>query len=573
MPIDCKEKILSNDYYDVIIDFPVWVLGDYSERQCHVSVENLYNIIYYPRTELGDPQVYFSSYRSVPKLYGLMQEGGGIGGFDPNSLIASGILQVQREPLALTGRGVVICVIDTGIDYTNAVFRNEDGTSRILAIWDQTIQTGEPPEGFLYGTEYTREEINRALQSEDPYSVVPSRDEIGHGSSLASVAAGSRLGGGLTFQGAAPDADIVVVKLKECKQYLRDFYMIPRMVPAYQENDIMLAVQYANNFTQPFRRPVVICLGMGTNSGDHNGSSSLCRYLNIVAVRRNQAVVVAGGNEGNAAHHFHGQLNNQGMGGANVRNVEVRVEPGADGFFLELWGNLPDIFNVSVRTPGGESIPPVRLGLQDSITYSFIYEKSRVTIAGYLVEPASGEELILLKVQDPTAGIWTFQVEAAGEIHNGEFNMWLPIKQFLSAPVYFLEASPYITLTEPSLTSSVIGVSTYDAANNSFYINSGRGFSRYGLVRPDFAAPGVNVSTINGRLSDSSLAAAITAGAVAQFMQWAVVERNNIVVESREVKNYFIRGASRSFDMTYPNREWGYGRLNMTGTFDALIGV
>lgn len=114
MPVDCKEKILSNDYYDVIIDFPVWVLGDYSERQCHVSVENLYNFIYYPRNELGDPQIYFSSYRSVPKLYGLMQEGIGTGGFDPNSLIASGIPQVQREPLALTGRGVVICVIDTG---------------------------------------------------------------------------------------------------------------------------------------------------------------------------------------------------------------------------------------------------------------------------------------------------------------------------------------------------------------------------------------------------------------------------------------------------------------------------
>ncbi len=573
MPVDCKEKILSNDYYDVIIDFPIWVLGDYAERQCHVSIENLYHFIYYPREDIGDSQIYFSSYRSVPKLYGLMQEGGGAGGFDPNSLIASGIPQVQREPLALTGRGVVVCIIDTGIDYTNPVFRNEDGTSRILAIWDQTIQTGTPPEGFLYGTEYRREDINRALQAEDPYSVVPSRDEIGHGTSLASVAAGSRLNGGLTFLGGAPEADIVVVKLKDCKQYLRDFYLLPQTVPAYQENDIMLGVQYADSFTEPFSRPVVICLGMGTNYGDHTGSSPLGRYLNAIAVRRNRAVVVAGGNEGNAAHHFQGRLNNQGTGGLNSRAVEVRVEQGAEGFFLELWGSLPDIFTVSVRTPGGETIPPVRLGLQDSLTYSFIYERSRVTIAGFLVEPASGEELILMKVQNPTPGIWTFQVEASGEIHNGEFNMWLPIRQFLSAPVYFLESSPYITLTEPSMASSVICVSTYDALNNSFYIESGRGFSRCGAIRPDFAAPGVDVSTVNGKRSESSMAAAITVGAVAQFMQWAVVEGNNIVVESREIKNYFIRGAARSFDMTYPNREWGYGRLNMVGTFDALIGV
>lgn len=573
MPTDCREKILSDRYYDAITDFPVSLLEEDVIDQCYADVDGLYNIIYFDREELRNAQAYFSSYRSVPKLYGLMQQGGGAGAFDPNSLIASGIAQVQREPLALTGTGVIICCIDTGIDYLDPVFRNEDGTSRILAIWDQTIQTGTPPAGFQYGTEYTREDINRALQSEDPYSVVPSRDEIGHGSAMASVAAGSRLNGGYTFQGAAPGADIVVVKLKECKPYLRGFYLVPQGVPAYQENDIMLGVQYADGFAEPFYRPVVICLGLGTNSGDHAGNSPLGRYLNAIAVRRSRAVVVAGGNEGNAAHHFQGQLNNQGTAGDNIRAVEIRAEQGAEGFVMELWGSLPDIFTMAVRTPGGETIPPVRLGIRESVTYSFIYEKSRVTVTGFLVEPASGEEVVIMRVQDPTPGIWTFQVGAVGEIHNGEFNMWLPVKQFLSAPVYFLESSPYITLTEPAMASSVISVSTYDAANGSFYIDSGRGFSRCGAIRPDFAAPGVDVSTVNGRGSDSSLAAALTAGAVAQFMQWAVVEQNNSVVESREIKNYFIRGASRSFDVAYPNREWGYGRLNMAGTFDALIGV
>lgn len=573
MPLDCREMILSNNYYDAITDYPVWALEGLQEDICHLNIDNLYNALYFERSLLRDVQDYFFSYRSVPKLFGLMQEGGGIGGFDPNSLIASGITQVQRAPLSLTGRGVVICFIDTGIDYTSPVFRREDGSSRILAIWDQTIQTGTPPQGFQYGTEYKNEDIDAALGSEDPYSIVPSRDEIGHGSSLASAAAGSQLNGGYGFQSAAPDADIVVVKLKECKPYLRDFFMVPRGVPAYQENDIMMAVQYANTFAEPLSRPVVICIGMGTNYGDHTGSGPLGRYLNAIAVKRSRAVVVAGGNEGNAAHHYSGRMDNLGGGGENVDPVEVRVDSGAEGFFLELWGSLPDVFTISVRTPGGETIPSVRLGLQDVVTYSFVYERTKVSIAGYIVEPASGEELIVLRVQDPTPGIWTFRVEAAGEIHNGEFNIWLPITQFLSAPVYFLESSPYITLTEPAMASSVIGVSTYDAANNSFYITSGRGYSRCGAVRPDFAAPGVNVSTVNGRESNSSLAAAITAGAVAQFMQWAVVERNNVIVESREIKNYFIRGASRSFDITYPNREWGYGRLNMVGTFDALIGV
>ena len=151
--------------------------------------------------------------------------------------------------------------------------------------------------------------------------------------------------------------------------------------------------------------------------------------------------------------------------------------------------------------------------------------------------------------------------------------MWLPITQFLSSETYFLEPDPYVTLTEPSMAIETIGVSTYNDQNNSFFIESGRGFSRTGQIRPDFAAPGVNVSTLSGRKNGSSLAAAITAGAVAQFMQWAAVERNSEFVESKEVKNFFIRGASRNPDLIYPNREWGYGRLNVAGTFDVLAGV
>lgn len=574
MPEDCRARILSNDYYDVIADYPFRLAESELFDLCYHNIEDQYSIIYVNRSSVPGADAYLYDYRSVPKLYGPMQEGGSGGGFDPNSLIVSGITQIQRAPLSLTGRGVVICVIGEGIDYTNAAFRDESGNSRILAIWDQTIQTGTPPEGFAFGTVYTREQIDEALRSDDPYRIVPSRDERGNGSAMAGIAAGSRVDGGYTYLGAAPEAMLVVVKLKECKQYLRDFYLIPEGAAAYQENDIMLAVQYGNSFAVTFRRPVVFCLGVGTNYGDHAGSSALSSYLNFVARKRSRAVVVGGGNEGNADHHYQGNLENLGRSGSdNSIPVEVRVADNAKGFLLELWGNVPDVFTVSVRSPGGETIPPIRLGIQNSITYSFIYERTRITIAGTLVEPSSGEELVLLRVQDPTPGIWTFRVEPSGEIHNGEFHLWLPITSFLNVPVYFLEPTPYITLTEPSMASDIISVSTYNAENNSFYINSGRGFSRTGAIRPDFSAPGVNVSTVQGRRTGSALAAAITAGAVAQFMQWAVVEGNNPVVESREIKNYFIRGASRSFDVTYPNREWGYGRLNMVGTFDALIGV
>lgn len=573
--MDCKEKALSNEAYDFITDFPFDRLN-LREMLCYTNIEDLYNVVYYGGTP-SEPGRNYYYYQNIPKLYGLM------GGnelrmsqtpptmtFDPTNLIASGITQVQRPPLSLTGRGSIICIIDTGIDYTNPAFRDENGNSRILAIWDQTIQDGAPPEGFLFGTEYRREEIDRALRAEEPYSVVPSRDNNGHGSAMAGVAAGSNVRTGNFYLGAAPEADIVVVKLKESKPYLRQFWLVPEGVPAYQENDIMLAVKYADSFAVPFLRPIVICLGIGTNIGDHSGSSVLSRYLSAVALKRSRAVVVAGGNEGNAAHHYHGDLRGEGN---NPQVVEVRVGDGVSGFSLEMWGNLPDVINVSIRTPGGETVPEIRLNIRQSVTFDFVYERSRVTVDSFLVEASSGEQLLLFRVQAPTPGIWTFRVSSTGEVHNGEFDMWLPIKEFVSGEVYFLNPTPYITLTEPAMAADILSVSSYNAENDSFYIESGRGFDRSGGIRPDLAAPGVNISTISGRNTGSSLAAAVTAGAVSQFMQWAVVENNNEFASGREIKSYFIRGAVREPGVTYPNREWGYGRLNLEQTFEVLADV
>ncbi|MCD7836323.1 MAG: S8 family serine peptidase, partial [Lachnospiraceae bacterium] len=205
--------------------------------------------------------------------------------------------------------------------------------------------------------------------------------------------------------------------------------------------------------------------------------------------------------------------------------------------------------------------------------YSFIYERSKITIASSLIEPASGEQLIRFRFTDPAPGIWTLNVFSVGEVHNGNFNIWLPIDDFLDSDVYFLTPSPYITLTEPAMAYNCIAVSAYNSSNNSFYTESGRGFGVGGILSPALAAPGVGIALPRGTATGSSLAAAITTGAVAQFMQWAVIEGNDRNVETREVKNYLVRGASRDANLSYPNREWGYGRLNIMGTFEALINV
>lgn len=574
--MDCKEKILSNDYADGVVDFPVERIIDENDDVCYIKLDNRYYTAYQNRVITPDLQMSTYQYQYIPKVYGLMQLEGGNRAqnsiFDPSSLVDSGIRQLQGPPLNLRGRGVIVAIIDTGIEYRNPAFLDENGESRILAIWDQTVQSGEPPEGLYFGTEYARDEINQALSSDNPLEIVETTDPLRHGTVMAGIAAGSLVNGGSTYIGAAPEADIVIVKLKECKQYLREYYFIPEGVPAYEESDIMLGIDYVNRFAVEFQRPVVICLGVGTNMGDHAGNSFLGKYMNSVALLRSRAIVVCGGNEGAASHHYTWKFPQREEERVEYRDVEVRVGDGERGFLMEFWGSLPDVFNISIRSPGGETIPPIRLGVEQRNTYRFVFESTIITIQSVLVSPGAGEEFFLFRLTDPTPGIWTFRVTTVGEVYNGVFHMWLPITQFLHSTTYFLEASPDTTITEPAMAAEVICVTNYNHVNDSFYLESGRGFSRTGEIRPDFAAPGVNVPTLYGNRTGSSLSAAITAGGVAQFMQWAVVEGNSPLTETREVRNYFIQGATRMPGLTYPNREWGYGALNVLGAFERLRG-
>jgi len=570
-----SEKIISEDYYEILSDYRYPEgLGHSIQDFVYQNIDTDLGIAYINKDELTPEDIRRLTYRSSPKVYGLMQNQPGSGNyFDPAPLMKSGILQVQGEPLNLTGRGVVLGFLDTGIRYEEEVFRNQDGSSRILGIWDQTINAGPAPEGLLYGTEYRKELIDAALASEDPREIVPSYDEIGHGTSLASVAAGSAVSGGLRFTGAAPEADIAVVKLKQAKRYLTESYLIPEGVPAYAESDLITAVKYLESFAISLVRPLVICVGLGTNMGDHEGHSVLAGYLNTIATRRSRAVVLCGGNEGNASHHYVGYAT-EGMT-ETTDNVEIRVDTGERGFMAELWGNIPASHAISIRSPGGETTDRVDFKVRETREFSFIYEKTRIMVDHILVEPGSGDELILFRFHDPTPGVWTIRVTTLmGRYQEeGNFHIWLPIKEFLTGETYFLRPSPYTTITEPGNTREGITTTYYQDSNNSFYGESGRGFTRMGNIKPELCTPGVNISTILGSQTGAGVSAAVLSGICAQFMQWAVVEGNDRWVESRELKNYLIRGAVRNPSLNYPSREWGYGQVNISETFDVLARV
>lgn len=556
----CKERILSNEYADVILDFtlPNEVLTMVNLDYCFRGLDDEFGVAYVERQKIPELSIGVYNYASIPKLYGLMQT------FQAENLVEMGNIRIQNPPLSLQGKGVIIGFIDTGIRYQLDVFKDEEGNSRILSIWDQTIQDGEPPEGFLYGTEYTREEINSALLSDAPLAIVPSTDENGHGTAMASAAAGSILNQGLTFRGAAPQADIAVVKLKGAKDYLRDFYLIDDAADAYQENDIMEAVKYLEQMAIVFRRPVVIVLGVGTNMGSHTGSSPLGAYMNKIASKRSRAIVVCGGNEGDKEHHYSGTVPEQ---------VEIRVEENTKGFCMELWGCRVDTYSAYIRSPGGEMTPVIdfRNGVDSEI--SFLFDRTKIYAGIVLVEQRSGDELIFFRFENPTPGVWSVIVSPSEQERlrgTGCFNIWLPITEFIDGAVNFLEPSPDVTLTEPSNVENVITISAYNGLSGSWFPESGRGFARNDMIKPDLTAPGVQVSTALGSRTGSSLAAALSAGCIAQFMEWAIVEGNAPLVESRGIKSYFIRGAVRENNIVYPDRRWGYGKINVNGTFETL---
>ncbi len=593
-----REKIASDNYIDVLSDYSQPEgLDRQVEDYVFQPIDTNLGVTYINREEVTPLSIQTFTYRSIPKVYGLMQledpasdvgqtnsfgqvnnpgrQAGmeAAGTFDPTPLIQTGILQVQGEPLNLTGRGVVLGFLDTGIRYEEEVFRKEDGSSRILGIWDQNINDGPLPEGLLYGTEYKKDMIDAALLSDNPRAIVPSYDEDGHGTAIASVAAGSAISGGLRFLGAAPEADIAVVKLRRAKPYLRQFYMVPDGVPAYSESDIITAIKYLESYAISLVRPLVICIGIGSNMGDHEGHSILAGYLNIIATRRSRAVVLCGGNEGNSAHHYVGYAS-EGLR-ETTENVEIRVGEGETGFIAELWGNIPATHAISIRSPGGETTDRVDFKVRETREFSFIYEKTKIRVDHVLVEQGSGEELIFFRFVDPTPGVWTIQVTITegGSQPEGSFHIWLPIHAFLQSETYFLRPSPYTTITEPGNAREGITTTYYQDTNNSFFGESGRGFTRAGSKKPDVSTPGVNIDTVLGKRTGSGMAAALLAGMCAQFMQWAVVEGNRQWVESRELKNYLIRGAVRTPGNTYPSREWGYGQANIDRTFDVLAGV
>lgn len=556
------EKVLDNNYYDLMINnvsIPMYDTGN------NITTLNFRHSLAHVLKTNSDPcNLGVYPYHSFPTLY------------VPTSTISiekSGIGTVQRNPfLGLFGQGIIVGVIDTGIDYQHQAFLYNDGTTRILSIWDQSIQNGPIPDGFTFGTEYRKEIINLALKSDNPLSIVPSVDTNGHGTSIASVIAGKPNAEG-TFSGIVPESELVVVKLKDAKQNLKEIFFVPNDTVCFQESDIILGIRYLISFAQSVSRPVVICIALGSSSGGHDGSGALSNYLNYLGRLPGIGLSVSAGNEGNNRRHYFNNTKEPPF----YNDFELRVGERDKMFSMEIWPYALGRFAVDISTPNRESTQLIYPTIGSCRMFNFIFTPSVLWVNNFIFEEETGDQLILLRFRDALPGVWSIRIQS---IDNEpiSFHSWLPSGDLLSNETFFLNPNPDTTITSPGNGLHQLTVTAYNQFNDSILLESSRGYTRSGQVKPDIAAPGYELPCAlprnqYGSITGTGAAAAHTAGAIAMILEWGISRGNYTSMTGYDINRLIIRGARREGANVFPNNIWGYGQLDVNNLFRRLTNV
>ena len=464
--------------------------------------------------------------------------GSGTGGVGAGAGVISGLES------GLTGRGVLVAVIDSGIDYFHSDFRNPDGTTRIGLLADQDRDRI-----------YTREEINAALETGSRSSaleLVPSTDPSGHGTAVAAIAAGNGREGNGVYRGVAYESELMVVKLGTP---LTDSF--PRTT------QLMKALDLVVRRARDMNRPLAVNISFGNTYGSHDGTSLLETFINDMSNIGRNVIVAGTGNEGTGAGHRAGSLV---MG--QEENAQLSIAPYETGMGVQLWKSYVDQFSIRLVTPSGEVIGPIdsRLGPQ-----TLRYGGTRILIYYGKPSPFSRAQEVyfdFLPVRDYLdSGIWTFRLTPE-RIVTGRYDMWLPSRGLLNPSTRFLRPVPETTLTIPSTAANVISVGAYDDSYRAYADFSGRGFTRQTQqVKPDLAAPGVDIVTARRgggyeAVTGTSFAAPFVTGSAALLMQWGILQGNDPFLYGEKVKAYFTRGARHlpGYDV-WPNERLGYGTL------------
>lgn len=472
---------------------------------------------------------------------------------------ASCITSVQTGRLSLFGRGVLVACLDSGVDYAHPDFRNPDGTSRILYLWDQTL-SGTPPKGYAIGREFTKEELDEALKYEgrqEQQALVPSVDVSGHGTAVLGIAAGNGQASGGRYQGVASESDLLVVKLG-----------MPRTESFPRTTELMQAVDYCVKKAVSLGKPLAVNISFGNTYGSHDGNSLLETYLTDMANWGRSVFCIGTGNEGYGEGHTSGILE-----GRKQQLVEFAVGEYETVLNIQLWKSYVDRMEVYLIHPNGQRVGPLREGFG---AQRFVMGDTELLL--YYGEPtpySQNQEIyfdFLPRRDYIDSGVWGI-VLVPEEIVNGEYHLWMPSAAALNRGTRFRNPVPQTTLTIPSTARKTIAVGAYDSRNLSYADFSGRGepFGE-GIQRPDLVAPGVGIMApaVGGgyeAVTGTSFATPFVTGAAALLMQWGITDLNDPFLYGEKVKAYLQRGAKRLPGFTeYPNAQIGYGALCVEGS-------
>ncbi len=465
---------------------------------------------------------------------------------------ASCIRTVQTGRDGLTGKGILIGIVDSGVDYYHTDFRNADGSSRILRLWDQSIP-GKPPQGYVTGTEYTKEEIDEALALGENQGrrLVPSVDYSGHGTSVLGIAAGNGRASDGVNQGVAYESDLIVVKMG-----------IPRENSFPRTTELIQGIDYLVRQSLSLGRPIAINISFGNNYGSHQGDSLLETYISNVANVGRSVICVGSGNNGNDRIHTAGRLQ---QGQSEI--VEMSIGAYETTLNLQLWKAYADEIEIFLETPAGENLPVLsekidiqryRAGETELLIYYGKPGPFQVTQEIYFDFIPRGTYL--------TPGVWKIHLQGR-RIKEGNYNLWLPGGNVLNTVTGFYRPVATETLTIPSTAAKVITVGAYDSRLNAYADFSGRGGENLSYPKPDLVAPGVDIlaPSVGGSytgVTGTSFATPFVTGSAALMMEWGITRRNDPFLWGEKVKAYLRRGARPlpGFDR-YPNESVGWGRL------------
>ena len=429
----------------------------------------------------------------------------------------SALLNPAEGRAYLSGKGILIGIIDSGIDASLPEFTFADGRSKIVSYWDQ----------------------NRT--DEGAFIAEENEDISGHGTGVASIAAQ-----------AAPDAELVVVKLGTPKGNA-----FPRTT------ELMRAMDFCLKESNRLQKPMAINVSFGNNYGGHDGESILETYMNSIASQGRLCICVGSGNEGLGQNHFETELE-QGR----REDCLLAVGPAMPALNLQIWKFYADELDIEIISPEGETTGGLQK-VQRAVRYS-AGDTSILVFYGSPKPYSQYQEIyieFLPKKQYIDYGEWRIRL-TPGKQKSGRIDMWLPSTGILGRRTGFLNPSPETTLTIPSTSNQVISVAAYDTATLSYAPFSGRGYTRFvNNYKPDLAAPGVNilVSAPGGGksiVSGTSFATPFVTAAAAMLMQWGIVDGNDPYLYGEKVKAYLIKGAKELPGIKrYPNPLVGWGVL------------